>query len=133
MQQDQNLANFSATITRLNMITSNKISISSSSSPMSNYAILSSSSQQQQQRLDHFNIYINESIEIFYEVSKWLNVIMITVITIFGLYGNLISIVIFRDGSYNKNSIKSLRVYLVMLAVSDLLVLVCFYKKIHFF
>ena len=100
---------------------------------MSNYAILSSSSQQQQQRLDHFNIYINESIEIFYEVSKWLNVIMITVITIFGLYGNLISIVIFRDGSYNKNSIKSLRVYLVMLAVSDLLVLVCFYKKIHFF
>lgn len=71
--------------------------------------------------------HLNESIEIFYEVSKWLNVVMITLVAIFGLYGNIVSIIIFANPSYNKNSINSLRVYLILLATSDLLVLVCYF------
>lgn len=78
--------------------------------------------------------HLNESIEIVYEVSKWLNVVMITLVAIFGIYGNIVSIIIFANPSYNKNSINSLRVYLILLATSDLLVLVClFYCSILLF
>lgn len=67
------------------------------------------------------------SIITFYDISKWLNVILITFIAIFGLYGNIISIAIFSSDSYNKNSIKSLRIYLILLTTSDLLVLIFHY------
>ena len=75
----------------------------------------------------------NPNIAKFYGVSKWLNVILITIIEILGIYGNIISIVIFFSKLYNKsNSMKSLKVYLITLSFSDLFVLVFHYIDFTF-
>lgn len=73
------------------------------------------------------------NIERFYELSKWLNVSFITLITLVGFYGNLISILIFHSRLYRKsNSMKSLRLYLITLSYSDLIVLVSHYVDFTF-
>lgn len=42
----------------------------------------------------------------FYNASKWLNVVLITIITMLGLYGNLMSIKIFSKSYMKKNKKK---------------------------
>lgn len=76
--------------------------------------------------------YLNPHIESFYEYSKWINAILMTLIAVVGLYGNTMSILIFSSKSYNKNSIKSLRLYLITLSVSDLCVIVFHYVDFTF-
>jgi hypothetical protein len=77
--------------------------------------------------------YLHENVEKFYEISKWLNVILITLITLVGIYGNLVSIIIFFSKLNSKsNSMKSLKVYLITLALSDLGVLVFHYVDFTF-
>ncbi|CAF1034416.1 unnamed protein product [Brachionus calyciflorus] len=71
-------------------------------------------------------------IEQFYIISKWSNVILMTLIALVGLYGNTVSIFIFSSKSYNKNSSKSLRTYLVILSLSDLFVIVLHYIDFTF-
>ena len=78
------------------------------------------------------SIYLNETIEFFYEYSKWINAVLMTLIAVIGLYGNTMSILIFSSKSYNKNSIKSLRLYLITLSVSDLCVIVFHYVDFTF-
>lgn len=73
---------------------------------------------------------LNLYIEQFYKFSKWTNVILMTVIGLMGIYGNTMSILIFSSKTYNKNSIKSLRIYLILLSTSDLCVI--FFHYIDF-
>ncbi|CAF1007775.1 unnamed protein product [Brachionus calyciflorus] len=75
---------------------------------------------------------LNIYIETFYEYSKWINAIFMTIIAIVGLYGNLMSMLIFSSKSYNKNSIKSLRLYLIILSMSDLFVIIFHYVDFTF-
>lgn len=82
-------------------------------------------------QIDHYSR-LNNLINKFFVTSKWTNVILITIITLFGFYGNLISTKIFLSKSFNKNSVKSLRVYLVTLSISDLLVLIFHYIDFTF-
>ncbi|RNA35312.1 G-coupled receptor -like protein [Brachionus plicatilis] len=77
-------------------------------------------------------INLNLHIESFYEFSKWINAILMTLIATVGLYGNTMSILIFCSKSYNKNSIKSLRLYLISLSASDLCVIVFHYVDFTF-
>lgn len=70
---------------------------------------------------------LNKFIEIFYIMSKWLNVIFLTLVTLIGLYGNTMSIIIFTSKSFNKSSIKILQIYLVLISISDTLVLLFHY------
>ena len=65
----------------------------------------------------------------FYKFSKWMNVILITIINVIGLYGNLMSINIFMSKSYPNFS---LRVYLILLSLSDQLVLALHYIDFTF-
>lgn len=74
--------------------------------------------------LDHSNYYY------FYDLSKWLNVTLITLITLFGIYGNLMSIGIFTSKAYK--NIKPLKYYLTLLSLSDLLVLLLHYVDFTF-
>lgn len=78
------------------------------------------------------NINLDYGIEKFYSISKWLNPILITIITLLGLYGNFVSLVIFSSQSFNKQSIKILRMYLIFLSTSDLLVLIFHYIDFTF-
>jgi hypothetical protein len=81
----------------------------------------------------HQVLTLHENVEKFYEISKWLNVILITLITIVGIYGNAVSIVIFLSKLYRQsNSMKSLKVYLTTLALSDLCVLIFHYVDFTF-
>lgn len=72
------------------------------------------------------------SIEEFYIVSKWSNVILMTMIALIGFYGNTISILIFLSKSFNKSSGKSLRTYFLILSLSDLFVIVLHYIDFTF-
>ncbi len=65
----------------------------------------------------------------FYDLSKWSNVVLVTFITIIGLYGNLMSTKIFLSKSYPKFP---LRVYLILLTISDLVVLLLHYIDFTF-
>lgn len=65
-----------------------------------------------------------------YTSSKWLNTICITLITLFGIFGNTISIRIFSSKSYS--NLKPLKYYLIMLSMSDLGVLVFHYFDFTF-
>lgn len=67
---------------------------------------------------------------IFYDLSKWSNVIFITIITLFGIYGNLTSIKIFTSPSYK--NVKPLKYYLILISVSDLSVLITHYVDFTF-
>lgn len=83
--------------------------------------------------LEHDQAYLaNGHIESFYILSKWINVIFLTLIAIIGIYGNLMSAKIFVSKTFNRNSIKSLRLYLVTLALSDAFVLVFHYSDFTF-
>ncbi|CAF0765974.1 unnamed protein product [Brachionus calyciflorus] len=62
----------------------------------------------------------------FYDASKWLNVFFITFISIFGLYGNSISIYIFLKTLKQNRNQKS-TIYFLLLSISDLFVLVFHY------
>ncbi|RNA42890.1 allatostatin-A receptor isoform X1 [Brachionus plicatilis] len=72
------------------------------------------------------------SIAQFYLISKWSNVILMTLIALIGLYGNTMSIFIFSSKSFNKNSSKSLRTYLLILSLSDLFVIILHYIDFTF-
>lgn len=67
---------------------------------------------------------------ILYDFSKWFNVIIITVITLFGIYGNLVSIKIFT--CYLYKNVKPLKYYLILLSMSDLSVLLTHYVDFTF-
>ena len=62
--------------------------------------------------------------ELFYTFSKWFNLILTTILTIFGIFGNLISTKIFFGKHYKSIPIKP---YLIMLSLSDLFVLITHY------
>ncbi|RMZ97185.1 neuropeptide receptor A18 [Brachionus plicatilis] len=67
----------------------------------------------------------------FYELSKWLNVILITLITAIGIYGNLVSIYIFTK-TKSTNRGKNFTFYFLLLSLSDLSVLVFHYIDFTF-
>lgn len=73
---------------------------------------------------------VKELITIFYDTSKWFNVILISLITLFGLYGNLVSIQIFLSKAYT--NVRPLKYYLIILSTSDLFVLVFHYIDFTF-
>ncbi|RNA31764.1 B1 bradykinin receptor-like, partial [Brachionus plicatilis] len=79
---------------------------------------------------EYFQMTKTNYLLIFYELSKWSNVVFITLITLFGIYGNLISIKIFTSPSYK--NVKPLKYYLILLSVSDLSVLVTHYIDFTF-
>jgi hypothetical protein len=60
----------------------------------------------------------------FFKLCQVLNSFCITMITLVGLYGNTMSIVIFFRKSYSKNSLKSLKIYLVVLSITYLLIII---------
>jgi len=62
--------------------------------------------------------------DFFYDFSKFFNVITSTLITLFGLFGNTMSIIIFHNESYRKTSVQT---SLILLAFADLLVLLLQY------
>lgn len=71
-------------------------------------------------------------IENFYYLSKLVNAFIITLITLFGLYGNTMSLFVFFSDCFRKQSIKILRMYLVFLSISDLFVLIFHYIDFTF-
>ncbi|RNA12519.1 G-coupled receptor -like protein [Brachionus plicatilis] len=80
--------------------------------------------------LDNTNL--DKWVEKFYILSKWLNAFIITIITLFGLYGNTMSLLIFFSHSFSKQSFKILRMYLIFLSTSDLFVLIFHYIDFTF-
>lgn len=75
---------------------------------------------------------ITNRVVYFYTLSKWLNVILITAITILGLYGNSMSLRLFLNKFLNKKMQQKLTVYFLLLSLSDLLVLVLHYIDFTF-
>lgn len=67
----------------------------------------------------------------FYEFSKWLNVIFITIISAMGIYGNLISIYLFTK-TLKSNRRQNFTFYFLLLSVSDLSVLIFHYIDFTF-
>jgi hypothetical protein len=67
--------------------------------------------------------------ELFYNFSKYFNVITNTLITLFGLFGNTMSICIFRSENYRKNSVQA---SLILLSFADLFVLLLQYLDFTF-
>lgn len=65
----------------------------------------------------------------FYDTSKWLNVSLITLITLFGFYGNIVSILVFSHRSY-KNV--PLRACFILISIADVLVLLLHYLDFTF-
>jgi hypothetical protein len=65
----------------------------------------------------------------FYTISKWLNVILLTIIAFVGVYGNLMSIVIFSKKSFSKNSTRALKVNLILQSTIDLFILLLHYVQ----
>lgn len=78
------------------------------------------------------NIRLNKSVEHFYEFSKWINVIIITLIIFLGFYGNFMTIVIFTSKCFAKNSLRILRMYLIIIAISDICVILFHYLDFTF-
>lgn len=66
----------------------------------------------------------------FYNASKWMNVIFISMITVLGVYGNFMSLNVFLHKSYR--NVKALRYYLIILSISDMFVLVLHYVDFTF-
>ncbi len=62
----------------------------------------------------------------FYDFSKALNVYAMTFITIIGIIGNVISLIIFSRKQYKRVTLK---IYLQSLAVSDTIVLISHCKQ----
>jgi hypothetical protein len=60
----------------------------------------------------------------FFKVCEILSLVGITLITLIGLYGNTVSIVIFLGKCFNKNTLKSVKIYLIALSMSYLLLIV---------
>ena len=60
----------------------------------------------------------------FYYLSKWLNVILVTIVVLFGIYGNYMAATIFLSKYYKKFA---LRQHLVLLSLADLLFLIIHY------
>jgi hypothetical protein len=75
----------------------------------------------------NFNYYI--LVNKFYETSKWLNVLLVSLITIYGFYGNIVSILVFTHKSY-KNV--PLRACFILISVADILVLLLHYLDFTF-
>lgn len=75
---------------------------------------------------------ISNQVYTFYTVSKWLNVVIITLITVIGIYGNTMSLRLFLRKYTNKKTQQKLTIYFLLLSVSDLLVLVLHYVDFTF-
>lgn len=67
----------------------------------------------------------------FYELSKWLNVVFISLITILGIYGNVISIYIFSK-TISSNRKQNFTFYFLLLSISDLFILISHYTDFTF-
>lgn len=75
---------------------------------------------------------ISNHVYAFYILSKWLNVILITVITVTGLYGNTMSLRLFLRKFLNKKTQQKLTIYFLLLSLSDMLVLALHYVDFTF-
>jgi hypothetical protein len=74
--------------------------------------------------------FLSDTIEYkFYTISKFINVYAITVITILGLLGNLLSIHVFCSKQYKRIPLK---IYLLSLSISDIVVLITHYTDFTF-
>lgn len=75
---------------------------------------------------------LSSSLSVFYKSSKWLNVLFITLISCMGIYGNLMSMALFKRKYEKSRRNQKLIVYLIALALSDLCVLVFHYADFTF-